>query len=443
MAFARTTLGSKTIHYFVVLFVFGALYYLYQFTELFGSGSSSYSPEELNTLLQNKESHIVALKKTELTQQGLSRPFLDESQFHVKNWDLKGNTMVRNNDFIRLTSNAPHLALNMFSKMPIEADSFEMELTFHIHNDEVKHGLVGDGLAVWFLDKPSEVGEIFGIRNKFTGLGIMMDTYKNGKRGSFPFINLMLGDGKTFYNKGTDGYETRLAGCYAKEILNPLSKETKMRLIYMKNGYLSIDFNYFGRHEDWQNCVTLTDVKLPHIKYLGLSANTGQLYENVDIIENKIYALYKPNGEFVESIDELNELIKEQNEYESESSSLAEINAKVEEAKKQDNQQQQQRQGQGGRKNRAFKKKLSSQRRRTLSRLKNAEKRIKERERQVRLQKYGDPDATFIKRVFGYILKSIKFGIYASIAVFLLWLIRVIVKTQRQNRKLKISGLLD
>ena len=66
----------------------------------------------------------------------------------------------------------------MFSKWPLHAESFEMELTFHIHNEQVKHGLVGDGLAIWILDKPSDIGDVFGVQNKFKGLGIMLDTFK-------------------------------------------------------------------------------------------------------------------------------------------------------------------------------------------------------------------------------------------------------------------------
>ena len=82
--------------------------------------------------------------------QRIQLPYLDESQFHIKNWDSQGNLLVRNHDFIRLTANAPHQVSNMFSKWPIHAESFEMELTFHIHNPDVKHGLVGDRLAIWF-----------------------------------------------------------------------------------------------------------------------------------------------------------------------------------------------------------------------------------------------------------------------------------------------------
>ncbi|KAI5966424.1 uncharacterized protein KGF55_000733 [Candida pseudojiufengensis] len=433
MSFRRTLQGSKPLQSILTITVLLLIYILYHFNWFnFLNSSSISTPEEINSLLQNKDTSVVILKKTELVSQGLQRPFLDESLFHVRNWNLHGNSLVENDKYIRLTSTAPHLASNMFSKMPIEAESFEMELTFHIHNEDAKHGLVGDGLAVWFLDKPSNIGDVFGIENGFNGLGIMMDTYKNGKRGTFPFVNLMLGDGQTYYNKGTDGYETRLAGCTAKDILNPSSKETKMRLVYIKNGYLSIDFNFYGKHEDWTNCVTLTDVKLPHVKYLGLSAETGQLFENVDIIENKIFALYKPDGNFVESIDELDDLIKEQNEYEEVTNSLQDINAKVENIKSKT----------GGR-NRAFKRKLSSQRRRTLKRLQNAEKRIKEKEKLARLQKYGDEDATFFKRIFRTILWFLKIIIYLAIFIILCWFALIIYRVQKQKRKQKSTGLLD
>ncbi|KAI5953667.1 hypothetical protein KGF54_003039 [Candida jiufengensis] len=429
----RTLQGSKPLQSLLTISVLLSIYLLYHFNVFwFLNSSSTSTPEEINSLLQNKDTNIVALKKTELTNQGIQKPYLDDSLFHVRNWNLKGNTFVENDKYIRLTSTAPHLASNMFSKNPIEAESFEMELTFHIHNEDAKHGLVGDGLAVWFLDKPSDIGDVFGIENNFNGLGIMMDTYKNGKRGTFPFVNLMLGDGSTYYNKGTDGYETRLAGCTAKDLLNPASKETKMRLVYIKNGYLSIDFNYYGKHEDWTNCVTLTDVKLPHIKYLGLSAETGQLFENVDVIENKIFALFKPDGTFVESIDELDDLIKEQNEYDEEASSLNDINQKVENIKSKT----------GGR-NRAFKRKLSTQRRRTLKRLQNAEKRIKQREKQARLEKYGDEDATFFKRLFSRLLWCLKIIIYIVIFVILIWFGLIIYRVQKQKRKSKSTGLLD
>lgn len=424
MSFVSRVKRSRSLQALFTILTFVLIYVIYT-SNIFGLTSAPYTPEEINTLLQNKESHIVSVKKKELNLQKLTKPYLDESHFHVKNWDLKGSAVVKNNDYIRLTTTQPHLASNMFSQNPIGAESFEMELTFRIENK--KASLAADGMAVWFLDRIPQVGNVFGVENRFNGLGIMLDTYRNGKRGTFPFVNLMLGDGKKTYNKGSDGYETRLAGCVAKNILNPPTGETKMRIVYIKNGYLSIDFNFFGKHEEWTNCVTLTDVMLPETKFLGFSAETGQLYENVDIFENRIFGLYKPNGGFVESIEELQELIHDQDEYESEVSEVA--NAIKKEKLNH---------------NRKLNRKLSSQKRKSLQRLKNAEKRIKERDRQYRLEKYGDPDATFVRRWFNRIVTGIKYVMYFTIFATLSWFVWIIIRMQRQNgRRKKHAGLLD
>ncbi|KAK6464744.1 concanavalin A-like lectin/glucanase domain-containing protein [Scheffersomyces coipomensis] len=425
---------SRPLQLILLLLGLGLIFYIFPSYITFSNDETdSYSPEELNSILQNKDEEITLLKKVELTAQSLSTPYLEPSSFHIKNWDLNGNTMVKNNEYIRLTSANPHQSGNMFADLPIQAESFEMELTFHIHGEKAI-GLIGDGLAIWFLDQKSEIGEVFGAKNFFNGLGIMIDTYKNGKRGNFPFINLMLGDGKTKYDKGSDGYDTRLAGCTTKNIYNPPGKETKMRIIYIKDGYLSIDVNYNGIHEDWTNCVTLTDVILPPVKYLGLTAETGQLYENVDILENKIFALYKPDGSFVGSIEELSNLLSEQNEFENE---VKQIQEDVKNAKGLDDKDD------GSRHNNRKNRPSINQKRRSLQRLRNAEKRIKERERKLRLEKYGDEDATFIKRSINNILTSIKYGVYLILFILLSWCVFIIYRVQKQKKKAKVTGLLD
>ena len=146
--------------------------------------------------------------------------------------------------------------------------------------------------------------------------------------------------------------------------------------------------------------------------------------ENVDIIENRIYALYKPDDTFVESIDELQELIREQNEYDSEVSSVALIvkeEAKAKEKKR------------GGGRHRAFKKKLSSERRKSLKRLEMAEKRIKEQERQYRLKKYGHEDINFITYWFGKFLVLVKYILYLLIAVVIVWFALIVFRIQNKT----------
>lgn len=55
---------------------------------------------------------------------------------------------------------------------------------------------------------------MFGSVDKFEGLGIFFDTYKNNRPGVvFPYVMAMIGDGKTSYDKDTDGKDQELAGC--------------------------------------------------------------------------------------------------------------------------------------------------------------------------------------------------------------------------------------
>lgn len=57
-------------------------------------------------------------------------------------------------------------------------------------------------------------GPVFGSADNFEGLGIFFDTYKNNRPGTvFPYVMAMVGDGKTSYDKETDGKDQELAGC--------------------------------------------------------------------------------------------------------------------------------------------------------------------------------------------------------------------------------------
>lgn len=405
--FAKVTIMTLNQRKIGILVISGLLF-IFLLRWLFSS-SDSFTPEEINSILQNKEKDIVKINKVELTAQSLKSPYFEPNAYHIKNWDLSGNTLVKNNEYIRLTSDNQHQVGNMFSEKSIQADSFEMELTFHIHSKNTN--LVADGFAIWFLDRKSDIGDVFGAKDYFNGLGIMIDTYKNGKRGQFPFVNIMLGDGSTHYDKLTDGADTRLAGCNAKLILNPQNGVTKARIVYIRNGYFSLDFNYDGKAEHWTNCVTLSDVKLPVVKYLGLTAETGELTENVDIIENKIYALYKPDGSFISSIDELHTLISQQDE-----------DAKI-------------------LKNEVTKPKRKT--RKSLRRLKMAEQRIKEKERKRKQQTYGDPEMYWFKYMFFKLLNFFKYLIYTALLVMVIWFGFIVLRVMRQKKRSKVTGLLD
>lgn len=87
----------------------------------------------------------------------------------------------------------------------------QMVVEFKIHGTGT---LYGDGFALWLTEERAKPGNVFGSTDHFTGLGIVIDTYKNNRPGTvFPYVMAMLGDGKTTYDKHNDGKANELAGC--------------------------------------------------------------------------------------------------------------------------------------------------------------------------------------------------------------------------------------
>jgi len=67
---------------------------------------------------------------------------------------------------------------------------------------------------MWLTKQRAQGGDVFGFMDKFEGLGIFFDTYKNNRPGvTFPYIMAMMGDGQTEYDKGNDGKANELGGC--------------------------------------------------------------------------------------------------------------------------------------------------------------------------------------------------------------------------------------
>lgn len=69
-------------------------------------------------------------------------------------------------------------------------------------------------MAIWITKERATPGPVFGSTDRFEGLGIFIDTYKNARPGLvFPYVMAMLGNSSTTYDKDHDGNANELAGC--------------------------------------------------------------------------------------------------------------------------------------------------------------------------------------------------------------------------------------
>jgi mannose-binding lectin 2 len=163
-----------------------------------------------------------------------------------------------------------------------------MELTFQIHGEGSLHG---DGMAIWVTKDRAKQGPVFGSMDRFEGLGLFIDTYKNNRPGVvFPYVMAMLGNSSVTYDKDHDGLANELAGCSARG-LRAAPIPTKIRLTYYAEESLKVELQYQNLDE-WTPCFETGPIALPPVAYLGFSAETGELHDNHDIIALETFNMH-------------------------------------------------------------------------------------------------------------------------------------------------------
>ncbi|KAF9923573.1 hypothetical protein FBU30_006402 [Linnemannia zychae] len=207
-------------------------------------------------------------------------PYIDQD-LQNRWFDFGGDAYVNTNKHIRLTSDIPSQTGYLWSRLPLTQSSFQVEFEFKV--DGKSDGLYGDGFAIWLTKDRAMMGPVFGNKDEFEGLGVFFDTYANSRQShTFPYVMAMLGDGKTSYDNAHDGETNKLAGCESD--FRGKQVPTKARLTYHRDsGYLNVKIQTKA-WDQWEECFTLTDVKLPAIPYLGFTAVTGEVHDNHDII---------------------------------------------------------------------------------------------------------------------------------------------------------------
>ncbi|CAG8462799.1 12165_t:CDS:2 [Ambispora leptoticha] len=195
-------------------------------------------------------------------------------------FDFGADAVINTNKYIRLTHDRPSQTGWLWSRLPLTATNWQVEVEFKIEGSNPT--LYGDGFAIWFTKQRASPGPVFGFVDKFEGLGIFFDTYANARQThSFPYVMAMIGDGETPYDHDNDGKSNEVAGCEAD--VRGKSIATKARITYYKENYLELKLQY-KEWDQWEPCFTIPNVTLPTVFYLGFTALTGDVSDNHDIV---------------------------------------------------------------------------------------------------------------------------------------------------------------
>ncbi|KAI1791117.1 legume-like lectin family-domain-containing protein [Ganoderma leucocontextum] len=212
-------------------------------------------------------------------------PYIDQD-LQNRWWDFGADAYVNTNKHIRLTRAKPSQMGWLWSRVPLTASNFVLELEFKISGDN--NHLFGDGMAIWITKDRAQPGPIFGSKDNFDGLGLFLDTYANARHPySFPRITAMLGDGKTPYDLDNDGEKNNLGACSAN--FRRTNVATKLKITYLREQYLNVKIQYKA-WDDWTDCFTSYGTVLPLAPYVGFSALTGDVSDSHDVIGVTTYS---------------------------------------------------------------------------------------------------------------------------------------------------------
>ncbi|RUS72148.1 hypothetical protein EGW08_020090 [Elysia chlorotica] len=219
-------------------------------------------------------------------EHSLVKPY-QGSGMNVPQWDFLGSTMVTNS-YIRLTPDRQSKAGAIWNNVPCFIQNWELHVQFKVHGGGKT--LFGDGFAIWYSKNRMESGSIFGSVDPFTGLGIFLDTYSNHNgphNHNHPYISAMVNNGSLMYDHDTDGTLTQISGCEAQ--FRNRDYDTYIAIRY-ENNKLTVSTDIDNK-SGWKECFAVEGIKLPVGYYFGVSAATGDLADNHDVISVKFYDL--------------------------------------------------------------------------------------------------------------------------------------------------------
>ncbi|XP_043276346.1 vesicular integral-membrane protein VIP36 [Venturia canescens] len=202
-------------------------------------------------------------------------------------WDFLGNTVVTNN-FVRLTPDEQSKQGAIWNSVPCKVRNWELQVHFKVHGKG--KDLYGDGLAIWYAKNRMHQGPVFGNEDRFHGLAVILDTYSNhngAHNHQHPYISAMVNNGTLHYDHDRDGTHTQLAGCDAK--FRNLDHDTHIAIRYEADT-LTVSTDIANK-EAWQECFQVKGIKLPTEYYFGVSATTGDLSDNHDVISIRLFEL--------------------------------------------------------------------------------------------------------------------------------------------------------
>lgn len=194
-------------------------------------------------------------------------------------WEHSGSA-IASDESVRVTPSLKSKKGAIWCKENVSHEHWQVEVHFRVSG----RGRVGaDGLAVWYTSSKGQEGPVFGSNDKWNGLGVFFDSFDNDNQHNNPYIMAMVNDGTKEYDHEADGSNQQLGGCLRDFRNRPYP--VKVRIEYYKKA-LTIHFHngLTNNDEDFEMCTRIENVVLPENGFFGVSAATGGLADDHDVL---------------------------------------------------------------------------------------------------------------------------------------------------------------
>jgi len=216
-------------------------------------------------------------------------PHLVNKQGKVPFWNHYGSA-IPSEDQIRITPSLKDQKGGLWAKTVTEKEFWEVEVFLKISG---RGRVGGDGTAVWFTEDAGHPGPVFGSADKWKGMGLFFDSFDNDGEQNNPYIMVMVNDGTKAYDHHKDGIHQQLGGCMRDFRNRPYPVRVKIRYY---NNILTVFYHggMSNRDEDYELCMRAENVQLPKQGIYGVTAATGGLADDHDVIKFLTHSLTPP-----------------------------------------------------------------------------------------------------------------------------------------------------
>merc|ERR1711953_1019106 len=213
-------------------------------------------------------------------------PYLAQKDGTVPFFEYSGHA-IASEESVRITPSLRSQKGMIWSRLITNFDWWEVELQFRVTG----RGRIGaDGLAFWYTATKGFEGPVFGSSDKWNGLGVFFDSFDNDNKHNNPYVMAMVNDGTKAYDHQKDGSTQQLAGCLRDFRNKPFPVRAKIE--FFKNT-LTVHFHngMSNNDKEFEMCMRVENVVLPKNGYFGVSAATGGLADDHDVLKLSVSSL--------------------------------------------------------------------------------------------------------------------------------------------------------